>query len=352
MADDTNGADDIFLRDNSTGAVQRVSVADDESQATGGSFLTGLSANGRFVAFKSFAANLVTGDTNSAADLFVRDMTNGTTVRVNVTSAGLQAVYSSPLGFLSDSLQTAISDDGRFVAFRSSAINLVAGDTNLSDDIFLRDTVMSATTRASVTSGGLQVTGEFFFGLDISSDGTRIAFASTAALVPEDSNGSVDVFVRDTVASTTTRASVSTSGAQPGGYGVDISSSGRFVTFITFNTVAMGDPINALPYYRHDLSTGSTQAWDSSLTGPVDSFAASDDGSRVAWVSNNGTKLFTRAAGATTPVFVATLGPECDCAPQLVVSTNTVHFDSTVADLVPSDTNSALDVFRYSESLP
>lgn len=88
-----------------------------------------ISANGRFVAFWSFASNLVAGDTNGRVDVFVRDRQDGTTTRVSVSAAGVQGNGAS--------YEPAISADGRFVAFHSDATNLVAGDTNGAPDVFV-----------------------------------------------------------------------------------------------------------------------------------------------------------------------------------------------------------------------
>src|SRR4029434_8337010 len=128
---DTNGIWDIFVRDLQLGTTERVSVSSAGAQASGLSHAPSVSADGRFVAFTSLAANLVAGDTNGSWDIFVRDRQLGTTERVSLTTSGGQA-YSG-------SISASISADGRFVAFRSTAANLVAGDTNGCADIFVRD---------------------------------------------------------------------------------------------------------------------------------------------------------------------------------------------------------------------
>ena len=115
----------------------------------GGGDRPAISANGRYIAFSSGASNLVAGDTNAAADVFLRDTVAGTTTRVSVTNAGNQSN--------DDGYEPAISADGHSVAFDSWASNLVAGDTNTSGDVFVRDTVAGTTTRASITSTGNQV---------------------------------------------------------------------------------------------------------------------------------------------------------------------------------------------------
>jgi Tol biopolymer transport system component len=125
---------------------QRVSVGPGGQQANNESFEPAISADGRFVAFWSQASNLVAGDTNLDADVFVRDRAAQVTRRVSVGPGGQQANGGS--------FDTVISADGRFVAFVSYASNLVAGDTNDTSDVFVRDRVAKVTRRVSVGSGG------------------------------------------------------------------------------------------------------------------------------------------------------------------------------------------------------
>jgi Ca2+-binding RTX toxin-like protein len=134
---DTNTINDIFVRDTLTNTTTRVSVDSAGNQANFRSYNASISADGRFVAFSSDASNLVPGDTNRerdmvVRDIFVRDTLTNTTTRVSVDSAGNQANSSSD--------SPSISADGRFVAFDSKSSNLVPGDTNNTDDIFVVDT--------------------------------------------------------------------------------------------------------------------------------------------------------------------------------------------------------------------
>jgi archaellum component FlaF (FlaF/FlaG flagellin family) len=128
---DTNLKTDIFLRDRQLGTTQRVSVDSLGAQGNNNCYDAVISGNGRFVAFGSFASNLVVGDTNGAADVFVRDLLLGTTERANVDSSGGQANNTST--------EPSISADGRYVSFDSQANNLVPGDTNGYPDAFVRD---------------------------------------------------------------------------------------------------------------------------------------------------------------------------------------------------------------------
>lgn len=135
--------------------IERVSVASDGTQGNGSSGAwelpsIALSADGRFVAFVSHASNLVPGDTNGVADVFVRDRLTSATTRVSVASDGSQGNDSV------ESYGLALSADGRFVAFVSRASNLAPGDTNGVADIFLHDRLTVETTRVSVATDGTQ----------------------------------------------------------------------------------------------------------------------------------------------------------------------------------------------------
>ena len=196
---DTNATEDVFVRESATGRTTLVSVASDDTPGDGRSFSPSVSGDGRFVAFASFATNLVPGDTNEALDVFVHDLTSGSTDRVSVASDGTQAdgLTFSP----------AISADGRFVAFKSEATNLVAGDTNGADDVFVHDRTTRRTMRVSVDTAGRQADGASV-GPSITADGRFVAFSSSATnLVHEDRNGVSDVFVHDRMTGRTTRSS-------------------------------------------------------------------------------------------------------------------------------------------------
>lgn len=181
--------DTIIVYDRSTGSTERVDVADDGTPANAASGEAGISQDGRFIAFHSRADNLVAGDTNGATDIFVRDRTMRATNRVSVSSTGEQAA-----GF---SLRPRISADGRFVAFESTADNLVLGDDNGAADIFVHDTLTGHTERTGIDAdGGIEdpwVAAGFPFAL--SADGLVVAFESNAALVAADVNQVRDLYV-------------------------------------------------------------------------------------------------------------------------------------------------------------
>ncbi|MGH8893485.1 MAG: TolB family protein, partial [Actinomycetes bacterium] len=187
---DTNGVPDVFVHDRQTGTTSRISVASDGSQVYYGdiSFGLALSADGRYVAFGSSTGRLVPGDTNGKFDVFVHDRRTGTTSRVSLASDGRQ-VYN-------DSGQAVISADGRHVGFMSFAGRLVPGDSNGAEDVFVHDRRTGATSRVSVASDGSQAN-EANSWPAVSADGRHVAFISRASnLVTGDTNRTEDVFVR------------------------------------------------------------------------------------------------------------------------------------------------------------
>ena len=190
-------------------ATTRVSVDSSGAQSDGSSSASSISADGRFVAFDSDATNLVDGDTNGFADIFVHDRQTDKTTRVSVRSDGTEGNGSS--------YNPSTSADGRFVAFDSNATNLVTGDTNGWYDIFVRDRQMATTARVSVDSAAAQGNGNSG-GASISGDGRYVAFQSDATnLVTGDTNGRVDIFVHDRQTGTTDRVSVDSAGTEGNG---------------------------------------------------------------------------------------------------------------------------------------
>jgi Tol biopolymer transport system component len=188
-ADDTNGMYDVFVHDRQTGETERVSTATGGAQANHFSYELALSANGRYVAFDSLASNLAPGDAAGTWDVFVHDRQTGETTHVSVTSDGARAN--------GDSLDPSISADGRYVAFQSDANNLAPGDANSAYDLFIHDRQTGETTCVSVTSAGVQGNGASDTP-SISADGRYVAFRSAASdLVTGDANGTLDVFVHD-----------------------------------------------------------------------------------------------------------------------------------------------------------
>lgn len=368
--DDTNGEPDIFVRNRQTGVTERVSVADDESQANNWSESDlAISRDGRYVAFASMASNLVSGDTNGIMDVFVRDRLLGQTTRVSVDSSGAQ-VYGdewTTFGGL------AISGDGRFVTFTSDVPNLVSDDTNGVADAFVHDLQTGATIRVSVSSSGEQGNGSSGSS-DISDDGHLVVFGSSATnLVSGDTNNVSDVFVHNLLTNETRRVSISSIGEQadrPAGGGV-ISDNGRYVAFSSeAQTLAPNYEIWE-HVYVHDLEMWETtrvSVWPDGypMVGWAEAPAISGDGRYVAFeFDDKGDGMPTRwiyvRDRVTGQMIAATRGDSegqgSPFNPSLSADGRFLAFDSGISTLVSGDTNGVRDVFVreapfYSDPVP
>jgi Tol biopolymer transport system component len=362
VPDDTNRAQDVFIRDRRLGTTVRVSVASDGSAGNGDSGGSAISADGRIVAFWSKASNLVGDDTNGRSDIYVRDRPEATTTRISVSSSGAQS--NAP------SRAVAISADGRVVAYRSDASNLVPGDTNGSGDIFVYDRFSRKTSRVSVGPRLRQANGR---SRDPSLDahGRLVAFRSDASnLVKRDTNRSGDIFVHDRIRGTTTRVSVDShgneaSGCDVTGCGCDpvLSAGGRFVSFwSSASNLVLGDTNARWDVFVRDRGTGRTtrvsvtssgsegrghsgEPW-LSATGRYVVFASQ---ARLALDDRNSqwdVFVHDRRTGRTTAVTsddVQSNGLSTD--PVVSADGRYVAFHSRASNLVSRDANHAADVF-------
>jgi Tol biopolymer transport system component len=226
VAVDANGiVDDIFLHDTVTGVTELISVSTGGVQADQISDRPSISGDGTRIVFRSNATNLVANDTNLVRDVFLRDVTAGTTILVSVSSAG---VLSN-----AESTRPAISENGEFAVYRSLASNLVLGDNNLAEDVFRYEIATGTTIRVSVSSAGLEGNGDSSVP-SINADGTKVVFRSVATdLVPGDANLTEDVFLRDLTAGTTSLISMSEQGVlgNAGSTNPAISGAGDLVGF-------------------------------------------------------------------------------------------------------------------------
>ena len=295
-------------------ALARIDVDSSGVESNNGTFgVARLAANGRYAAFSSYSDNLVPNDRNAYQDVFVHDRSTGAMVRVSVSSAGNEGNFRSEV--------CSISADGRFVAFLSSATNLVPSDTNNQNDVFVADRDPdgngvfdegnATVERVSVSSSGVESNGTSG-SASISADGVLVAFQSDATnLVAGDTNGAYDAFVRDRRAGTTVRISVSSSGVEGNSTSVD-------------------------PVLSDD---GSLVAFHSTASNLV-----SNDGNQQGDVF-----VYEMATGVTTMV---TRGPSglgahgTSGRPVLSSDGRYVAFLSSADDLVPSDTNGRWDAFR------
>jgi Tol biopolymer transport system component len=371
---DTNNLMDVFVFDRQAGTTRRTSVDSAGTQGNAPSFKPLISADGRFVAFSSLATNLVAGDTNGTTDVFVHDRLTGLTERVSVGAAGVEG--NDP------STAYSISADGRFVGIYSWASNLVAGDTNSAPDCFVRDCQGGTTERASVSSNGSQAAGSSG-AVVVSAEGRFVAFGSHATnLVAGDTNGTWDIFVRDRQNGTTERVSVASGGAQGNGssYGTgdlrlnpSISSDGRFVAFCSAaSNLCPGDTNGSLDVFVHDRLSGITErvSVDSAgveADGASSAPALSPDGRYVAFDSQatnlvagdtNGHRdvfVHDRLAGTTERLSVDAAGVQGDGdseIPCISADSRSFAFGSRASNLVPLDFNGCYDIFVRDLGLP
>lgn len=295
VPNDSNQAADVFVFERASGRILRVSVGDEGQEGRGGdpiaSLGPSLSADGQWVAFSSSFTNLVNGDTNGTADVFVRNLETGALRLVSRGPGG--SVASRGAG------RPALSGDGRWVAFDSTSPELAGRDTNVfcavgldgvsyclpAPDVFLHDLETGDTELISAALGGGPGNGSSF-GPSVSRDGRFVAFVSSASdLVSQDTNGRADVFVRDRWMGRTVLVSVGAKGLQADGDSSApwISADGRWVTFESMATNLVADDRNGRSdVYLHDRYTGQT--WrlsecacdDESASDALDPFISAD----------------------------------------------------------------------------
>jgi Tol biopolymer transport system component len=365
VSGDTNGLYDVFLKDLQTGAVSRLSTDSSGNQAVGGqSYRVTFSPDGQSVAFESRATNLVPGDTNVDEDIFLRNLQTGAVTRVSTDSAGAQAIGGQ-------SFEATFSPDGRSIAFRSSATNLVAGDTNGVSDVFVKSLDTGVVTRISTDASGTQVFGESW-SASFSPDGRYVAFSSAATnLVPGDTNGVDDAFIKDLETGAVTRISTDSLGAQALGghtYNVSFSADGQSVVFESSATnLVSGDTNTRYDIFIKNLTTGAVTrvSTDSSggqmMIGNSNSPSLSADGRFVVFHSQ-ASALVPGDTNAQTDVFLKDLktgevtrlstndaGAEAVAGdsyyPLFSPDGRSVVFESAASNLVAGDTNASADIF-------
>jgi Tol biopolymer transport system component len=261
IANETNAVEDIFVRDTVTGTTELVSRATGAAGPVGDDASFGpavITADGRYVAFESFAKNLSPDDTKAVDDVFVRDTLGTSGPTTSLVSRATGAAGPGGDGLSGDA---SMSADGRYIAFDSEADNLSTEDDKAAVDVFVRDTVNNTTTLVSRATGaaGAPGTADSNFPF-ISPDGRYIVFQSDANnLSAEDNDAAGNVFVRDLQLGTTTLVSRAAGAAGAGGDGTSfsgpISADDRYVAFSSNADNLSGDDANAFEnVFRRDLN--------------------------------------------------------------------------------------------------
>ena len=340
----------------------RISVDSNGNQGNGYSYSYRMTPDGRYFVFSGGSSNLVQGDTNGVDDVFVHDRTTGTTERVSISSAGVQGNSTNTWG--------VITPDGRFVAFYAKSDNLVPGDTNFNSDVFVHDRQLGTTERASVSATGTEGNGGSLT-CAISARGRFVAFRSAAwNLVPGDVNGQDDIFVKDMLTGAVGLVSVATGGGQGDAHSQfpDISANGNLVVFMSdANNLVAGDTNPSSDIFVHDRATGITRMVHADSAGIQGNGAAMDptmsaNGLRVAFTStannlvagdtNGNTDVFVRdlIGGQTVRASVSSSGTQSNDesrGSRLSASGGQVLFESRASNLVSGDTNVHTDVFVH-----
>jgi len=345
-------------------AIEIVSTRADGSQGSGGETQCAISGSGRYIAFSSNAADLVPGDTNGHSDVFVKDRTTGVLERVSVDASGGQGTGVSSQGY-TGSFDPSISDDGRYVAFASAANNLVPGDLNNRTDIFLKDRWTGAVTLLSVTAAGVQADQECTHP-DLSGDGRYVVFSSQANnLTGGTPTGNHQIYWKDVQTGAIERVSVDAAGEPLMGsaYEASVSGDGNRVVFTLEQFFGSG----GFQIHLRNRSGGTTSVISLNTVGdPGDSESTeamiTGDGRWVIFRSkasdlvgddtNASPDMFVRdlQTGTTVRVSVASNGAESSGScyrPALSDDGRFAVFRSSAATLVPDDLNGHDDIFLH-----
>ncbi len=360
IAGDTNGSNDVFVLDRGTGDITRASNTVAGLQPNQGSFAAAISPNGRYVAYISTASNIVGGV--SGTHVYRYDRNTSTTVLISRANGGGAAGDGPASG------RPSVSDAG-LVAFTSDATNLVAGDTNATADVFVGDG--ATTQRVSVSAAGGQLAAPSS-SPSISRDGRLVAFTTAAQAAAGDANPVNDVYVRDRTANATVLVSRTPGGQAGNGSSFEpvISANGAFVSFSSVATDLNGpfDPL--VDVFRAGLNVGGGTVAVTSVVRFSVGTGMTSGNSTEAWIADDGRVVFASNEPTLTPddtngdtdVFLATapgtnarlsltgagLQPTysgSSTRPSPSFTGATVAFLSSATSLVPNDTNGTVDVF-------
>lgn len=274
---DTNGVQDIFLRNRLTGETTRVSYRANGSQLDQDAFYAYISNDGSYISFVTADRHVIGNDPTDQLDTFVVNTTNGAIVRATVPYTGIEPNSSS---------WGALSGDGNSVVILSYATNMVANDTNNYADIFVYDLKQHTMNRASVASNGTQGNNESL-SPSISGNGRYVVWQSKATnFVPNDNNNYEDVFIRDMVNNTTSLVSISSSNQQgkDDSYEPSISDNGQYIAFMSTATNFDSHDTNIWPdVYVRDRIKQKTY-----LGAVLGDGTVSDSGSALPFISSDG----------------------------------------------------------------
>ncbi len=287
----SNGMWQVYVRDLKNNTTETVSLSTTGDLSNSSISFFDISADGRFVTFSTDASNLVSGDTNNFSDIFIRDRKLGTTTLISKNSSGFVGNGSS--------VKPAISCDGSYVAFISSASDLAAGDTNGFADVFLvdrlsNDNITNITINGNNSSGG---SGE----VDLSCNGSTVVFQSHASnLVANDTNSKLDLFAFNMVDSLIQRVNLDSSNSQSSTSIIQdrstnvVDFSGRYIVFASNATdLTTGDTNGKTDVFLRDIVDGTTQIVtrrnSSTQTSDASYYSSiSLDGSEVIFMSHDG----------------------------------------------------------------
>ena len=294
VAGDTNGAADVFLRDRQLGTTTLVSAAFDGRSANAASDGVGLTSDGAYVVLSSYASDITPGDLNDDGDVFVRDLDGATTALVST-----RAALPTPATGNHASWLDAISEDGRHVLFTSEASDLVPSDGYRRAGVFVRDLDTGTNQLVSINAAGTDGANGYSFGVGLSLGGRYVLFSSWADdLVAAANHGWLNAYVRDLQAGTTELVSVNAGGDASGNSlstARAITPSGRFVLFESWaSDLVAGDANDNVDVFLRDLQAGVTELVSVDYSG---SSSAAGGSSAVAVTSNGRYVLFESDAG-------------------------------------------------------
>jgi Tol biopolymer transport system component len=347
---DDNGKYDVFLTDRDTGSLELISRGADGRPLPGDSGGSQISADGRFVTYHSW-----TGTSAEPPKVYVYDRVEQATEQISAGARG----GTSP----------TISGDGRYVTFTSSSEDIVPDANRWYEDVFLHDRKAGETRIVSSSADGTQGDRSSSKGV-VTADGRHVAFVSSATnLVPGDTNGAEDIFLKNLTTGDVQRITVTSDGSQLTDFFIysdpSVSADGRYVSYATTGAFDPADVNGDIDVYLRDTVTGETtllsrRAGGEPLSsGWASSPAVSGDGSSIAFWSNSSQIVagdtnytgdlfvYDRASGVTERVSVTSSGAEADGADSGVLSHDgrLAFYRAGAANLVPNDTNGRDDIF-------